>query len=232
MEKYIDKEQYEEIQNTLFNNGISPDLFELAGNMDFDLVNVFNNKIINTKEKQKNENINIVSRNILGIYGNYITYVYYKGLGYDVTLEYPIYDKNGNVTTKADLAFYDKDKKLNLCEVKTAYQIIGSKEGYNKYLPKNDEKEEKFDILKYMGIGKKLLTQVGKLKTKADKVNVVVFNNCNIDSEMKNNLNEMGINLNVISMDVYQLFDYIKQMVTNIYDIYHRKENVKTKVLA
>ncbi len=217
MEKYIDNELYNKIFNCLSKFGIDKNIIDIANKMDVDLVKLIYDKIINCNLKNKDKNIDSVSKNILGIYGNYVAYLYYTGLGYSVFLEYPVHDENNKVLTKADLAFYDKEGKLNLCEVKTTFEIILSKVNYKK----TKEDSDKLDIIKYLNIGKKLLKQVKKLKKKSDRINVVIFNNCYVDGIVKNILIKNNVSIRLLSLDVYELYTQIKTNILDIYDVYH-----------
>ena len=223
MEKYIDNEKYNEIFNNLKKHGIDENIMNIASKMDIDLVRLINDKIINCGEKEREKNIDSVSKNILGIYGNYVAYLYYTGLGHNVFLEYPIFDENNKIITKADLAFFDKDNNLNLCEVKTAFEIILNKVNYKKIKEDND----KIDIIKYLNIGKKLLKQVKKLKKKSKNVNVIIFNKCYVDGIIKEILNKNNVNIRLLSLDVFELYDQIKNNILNIYNVYHSQNMSK-----
>ena len=223
MEKYIDEELHKEILSCLNKYGIDKNIISTADNMEIDLVKLIYDKIINCNVKDKDKNIDAVSKNILGIYGNYVAYLYYKGLGYNVFLEYPIYDENNKIITKADLAFFDRENNLNLCEVKTAFEIILSKVNYRKIKEDNN----KLDIIKYLNIGKKLLKQVKKLKRKSNNVNVIIFNKCYVDGIIKDILNKNNVNIKLLSLDVYELYNQIKNNILDIYNVYHMHNQLK-----
>jgi hypothetical protein len=123
--------------------------------------------------------------------------------------------------TKADIAFYDRDNKLNLCEVKLASQIIDNIRNYR------SDKEELYngkvyydmddDIIKYKRIGDKLLTQSKKLKQSGHIVNVVIFSGCYMDDIIKDNLEkEIGVNIKLINMDFNIFEEQLKMIVENI----------------
>ena len=222
MKKIIDNETYNYILNILNNNGISNDIILSAKKMDTDLVKLFHDKIFLAKTQEELEHDKeVISNNLLGIYGNYTATLYYKGLGYNVENEYPVYDEKGNMITKADIAFYDRDNKLNLCEVKLASQIIDNIRNYR------SDKEELYngkvyydmddDIIKYKRIGDKLLTQSKKLKQSGHIVNVVIFSGCYMDDIIKDNLEkEIGVNIKLINMDFNLFEEQLKMMVENI----------------
>ena len=99
---------------------IKKPILDVAKKMDFNLVNLFYDKVFTNSNEEK---IDEVTKNLLGIYGNFLATYYFKKLGYNVDSEVPIYDGKKEVT-KADLSFIDNNGKLNYCEVKATFQII------------------------------------------------------------------------------------------------------------
>ena len=187
--------------NIFNDNGITFPIFNHAKMMDFNLIKLFNDKIFNNYNEKSLE---VVTKNLLGVYGNYIASNYFKVLGYNVENEKDIKDKNNIVLTKADISFIDKEGNLNLCEVKTTPQII---DNIRNYVDKDEQitgtytdKDE--EIVKYKNIGKKLIKQVNKLKTSNNKVNVVVFKGCFIDDIIKEKLASENVNLITINVDI------------------------------
>ena len=205
--------------NIFNDNGITFPIFNHAKMMDFNLIKLFNDKIFNNYNEKSLE---VVTKNLLGVYGNYIASNYFKVLGYNVENEKDIKDKNNIVLTKADISFIDKEGNLNLCEVKTTPQII---DNIRNYVDKDEQitgtytdKDE--EIVKYKNIGKKLIKQVNKLKTSNNKVNVVVFKGCFIDDIIKEKLASENENLITINVDINELENNIRKMVISIKNDY------------
>ena len=205
--------------NIFNDNGITFPIFNHAKMMDFNLIKLFNDKILNNYNEKSLE---VVTKNLLGVYGNYIASNYFKVLGYNVENEKDIKDKNNIVLTKADISFIDKEGNLNLCEVKTTPQII---DNIRNYVDKDEQitgtytdKDE--EIVKYKNIGKKLIKQVNKLKTSNNKVNVVVFKGCFIDDIIKEKLASENVNLITINVDINELENNIRKMVISIKNDY------------
>lgn len=205
--------------NIFNDNGITFPIFNHAKMMDFNLIKLFNDKIFNNYNEKSLE---VVTKNLLGVYGNYIASNYFKVLGYNVENEKDIKDKNNIVLTKADISFIDKEGNLNLCEVKTTPQII---DNIRNYVDKDEQltgtytdKDE--EIVKYKNIGKKLIKQVNKLKTSNNKVNVVVFKGCFIDDIIKEKLASENVNLITINVDINELENNIRKMVISIKNDY------------
>ena len=205
--------------NIFNDNGITFPIFNHAKMMDFNLIKLFNDKIFNNYNEKSLE---VVTKNLLGVYGNYIASNYFKVLGYNVENEKDIKDKNNIVLTKADISFIDKEGNLNLCEVKATPQII---DNIRNYVDKDEQitgtytdKDE--EIVKYKNIGKKLIKQVNKLKTSNNKVNVVVFKGCFIDDIIKEKLASENVNLITINVDINELENNIRKMVISIKNDY------------
>lgn len=205
--------------NIFNDNGITFPIFNHAKMMDFNLIKLFNDKIFNNYNEKSLE---VVTKNLLGVYGNYIASNYFKVLGYNVENEKNIKDKNNIVLTKADISFIDKEGNLNLCEVKATSQII---DNIRNYVDKDEQitgtytdKDE--EIIKYKNIGKKLIKQVNKLKTSNNKVNVVVFKGCFIDDIIKEKLASENVNLITINVDINELENNIRKMVISIKNDY------------
>ena len=201
--------------NIFNDNGITFPIFNHAKMMDFNLIKLFNDKIFNNYNEKSLE---VVTKNLLGVYGNYIASNYFKVLGFKVENEKDIKDKNNIVLTKADISFIDKEGNLNLCEVKATPQII---DNIRNYVDKDEQitgtytdKDE--EIIKYKNIGKKLIKQVSKLKTSNNKVNVVVFEGCFIDDIIKEKLARENVNIITINVDINELENNIRKMVISI----------------
>lgn len=205
-------------------NGISMPIFLLARKMDLDLVKLFNDKIFNNYNEKS---LDVVTKNLLGLYGNFIATNYFKALGYDTINEKVIIDENNKCITKADVSFLDKNGNLNLCEVKAVSQIIDNIRNYvddedNNKIGSFEDKDE--EIIKYKNIGKKLIKQVEKLKKTNGKVNVVIFQNCIIDDVIIEKLKNLDVNIITIGVDVKELENQIRNMVLDIKEDY---ENIK-----
>lgn len=201
--------------------GINDEIIKIASKMDIDIVRLFYDKVICSNENNIDENIDIVSKSMLGIYGNYISSKYLNSLGYKTVNEFPVVNSDGKLLTKADIAFYDKDNMLNLCEVKMSYQILDNIRNYSDF-DEEDKKGSYTDkdliIIKYKNIGKKLLKQVEKLSLTNAKVNVITFDGCYIDDIILNKLKEMKVHHMVINVNIESLEKELKKM---IYDVYN-----------
>lgn len=153
----------EKLKEFLIDCGINSHIFYHASKMDISIIRLFKEKIINNYSLKT---LDEVTKNLLGVYGNFIATSYCKHLYKDVKNEVAIKDKMGKVITKADISYVDNDGMLNYCEVKAAHQIIANKRNYidderYKEVFYEDKVEE---IIKYKNIGRKLLTQVKKIK--------------------------------------------------------------------
>lgn len=201
--------------------GINDEIVKIASKMDIDIVRLFYDKVICSNENNIDENIDIVSKSMLGIYGNYISSKYLNSLGYETVNEFPVVNSDGKLLTKADIAFYDKDNMLNLCEVKMSYQILDNIRNYSDF-DEEDKKGSYTDkdliIIKYKNIGKKLLKQVEKLSLTNAKVNVITFDGCYIDDIILSKLKEMKVHHMVINVNIESLEKELKKM---IYDVYN-----------
>ena len=206
------------IKEILINNGISEDIIEFAKQMDIDIIRLFYDKIyIETKNIDLNKDS--ISKNLLGVFGNYIASNYFKGLGNEIINEYPVLNKEGLTVTKADIA-YKEQNELHLCEVKTTSQIIDNIRNYK------DENEKRYndnvyfdldkEIIKYKQIGVKVIEQVKKLKSYSDNVYLVVFNGCYIDDIIRDKLKKIGINIKFIAPNIHELEEYINSITDSI----------------
>ena len=88
---------------------IKKPILDVAKKMDFNLVNLFYDKVFTNSNEEK---IDEVTKNLLGIYGNFLATYYFKKLGYNVDSEVSIYDGKKDFTI-ADLSFIDSNGKLN-----------------------------------------------------------------------------------------------------------------------
>lgn len=230
----IDNGIRELILKALYDNGINDKLITEAKKMDVDLVRLFYDKITLEKDLRKLENnIDVIVKSLLGIYGNYVATSYFEGLGYQVENEYPVYDENKKLLTKADLVFTDNNGEVNLCEVKTTSQIIDNIRNYR------DDEEKKYngkyyydmdsDIIKYKEIGTKLIKQATKLKKSGKKVLVVIFNGCFMDDIIKDKLSKLGVNVFTMAPNVKELEEQLRIMVTNVCSILKNTNNEKQK---
>lgn len=206
----INKEIYNNILDAIIKSGISNNIISFGKKMDVDVVRLFYEKILNNYSE---ENMSVVTKNLLGIYGNYFATYYFEKMGYDVHNECPITDKGGDVITKADLAFIDKNGYLNYAEVKATKQIISNG---SSYIDMDNGVNKKEDILKYKNIGKKLLTQVDKLSLDGTKVNVVLFNDCNVDNQILETLKNKKVIVHTLSFDIQTLEDIIYESVKKV----------------
>lgn len=210
-----------DILKILHDNGISDKLIFEAKKMDVDLIGLFYEKILlENNPKKIQDNVEVITKSLLGIYGNYVATTYFEALGYEVENEYPVYDENKKLLTKADLAFVDNNGVVNLCEVKTTSQIIDNIRNYK------DDEEKKYngkyyydmdsDIIKYKEIGTKLIKQVTRLKKSGKKVLVVIFNGCFMDDIIKDKLSSLGVSVFTMAPNVKELEEQLRIMVTNV----------------
>lgn len=231
--RFTDKDTYDFIIDTLNKHGLNEDIIKSSNKMDVDLVRMFYEKILRVKDNLTlSQNIDVICKTLLGIYGNYIATCYYKNLGYDVKNEYGVY-QNGTLITRADIAFFNHDGELNFCEVKAASQIIDNIRNYN------SKDEEKYngkyyydmdkDILKYKEIGSKLIKQVSKLIKTGKNVTVVIFDGCFMDDIIKDKLNKMGASIFKLAVNINDLEDQIYDMVFNIAEDLKLENILKTK---
>lgn len=225
---FTDKDTYDFILDTLKQNGISKEIIDLANRMDINLPRMFYEKILCvTETKELSNNTDVIVKTLLGVYGNYITACYYKSLGYDVKNEYRVYD-NGDLITRADVAFNTSDGKLNLIEVKTTPQIIDNIRNYNS---NNEDKyngkyyyDKDNDIIKYKEIGNKLIKQASKLlKTKAN-VTVVIFDGCFMDDIIRDKILKKGVSIFKLGVNINDLEEQIYDMVYEIIDVLKSKK--------
>lgn len=213
---FVDREIYDELVTSMKENGINNDIFQLAEKMDINLPRLFYEKLLVSPSKENKESL---SKNLLGIYGNYFATFYFKGMNYNVSNEFPVYDEKQNLITKADLAFFDKTGVLNYCEVKATSQIIDNIRNYY------DVKENGYvggyydidsEIIKYKNIGKKLLKQVDKLSMPGVKVNVIVFNGCRVDNVIAEELQKRNVNIQRLAININDLEKYVDSIIDSV----------------
>ena len=207
-----------EIIDILNRFSIKKPILDVANKMDFNLVDLFYDKVF---VNSNNEKIDEITKNLLGIYGNFLATYYFKQLGYNIYTEVPVYDGKKEVT-KADLSFIDSSGKLNYCEVKAAFQIIDNMRNYKDSSPSKTGcyKDLDTEIIKYKNIGKKLITQVDKLSKTGAVVNVIIFDGCFLDEIIKQNLNERNVKIIKLAVNIYDLEKYIKDKVIKIQNYY------------
>ncbi len=201
---FIDKEIYEELMVLMKQNGINKNIFSLAKKMNINLPRLFYEKLVSSKDIKAKEQL---SKNLLGIYGNYLATFYYQSLGYKVENEKPIYnnsmDSDGRPIGSADIYFIDEKGDKCYCEVKATKQILGNTQDYI------DE-----ETIKYRNIGKKLLKQVYKLGINGDKVIVIKFEGCYIDNAILEKLNDFNVSVKTLAIKI----DDLEKMVDDIID--------------
>lgn len=217
MEKLLinDKENFIKL---LVSCGISEQILNQASLMDLNIPKLIYEKLIC---KYNAKILDEVTKNLLGVYGNYIATLYCKKMYKKVQNEVPIKDEKGNVITKADIAFTDLSGNENYCEVKAASQII---DNIRNYVDKDENKLSYFTdkdniIIKYKNIGKKLITQVKKLLTTNKKVNVFIFEGCIVDEVIKQKLKELNVNVIILATNVNELEEEIKNMLISVRNI-------------
>lgn len=185
--------------------GINRQVLDHASKMDLNVPKIIYDKILmNFSEKTLDE----VTKNLLGVYGNYIATKYLQIKYKNIKNEVPIKDENENIITKADIAFVDKDNMINYCEVKAVNKILDNDESYE---------ENNVEIIKYKSIGKKLMSQVSKLLSTGSKVNVIVFRGCDIDNKVREKLTNSKVRIITILIDINNLENEIKKMIVDIY---------------
>ena len=199
--------------------GITKPLLMEASKMDINVPMLFYDKIINNPSA---ENIDNVTKNLLGVYGNYHATNYFKKQGYDVENEVGVYD-NGNLLTRADISFIDSNGRRNYCEVKAAFQIIDNIRNYkdNSLDRTGYYKDLDAEIIKYKKIGEKLIRQVEKLSKDGSLVNVILYDGCYMDEIIKQKLKELGANIITLDVNIYDLEENIKKNVLIISDYFY-----------
>ncbi len=206
--------------------GITKPLLMEADKMDINVPMLFYDKIINNPSA---ENIDNVTKNLLGVYGNYLATHYFKMQGYDVENEVGVYD-NGNLLTRADISFIDSNGRRNYCEVKAAFQIIDNIRNYkdNSLDRTGYYKDLDAEILKYKKIGEKLIKQVKKLSKDGSLVNVIIYDGCYVDGIIRQKLEDLGVNIITLNVNIYDLEENIKKNVLRISDYFSK--NVTTNI--
>ncbi len=211
------------LKEFLMDCGINEHVFYHASKMDISIINLFKEKIINNYSLKT---LDEVTKNLLGVYGNFIATSYCKALYNNVENEVSIKDNMGKMITKADISYVDNNGNLNYCEVKAAHQII---DNIRNFVDKDDVKEGFYEdkdkeILKYKNIGKKLITQVKKLSSTSNKVNVIIFKDCYVDDVIKRKLKDLNVNVITLMVDINELEEEIKNKIILIKDFV--KENM------
>lgn len=209
MEKII-IDDISKLKNILISFNIGEEIFNHASKMNLNIEKMFYDKIIND---YSDKTLDEVTRNLLGVYGNYIATLYYKKIYKDTKNEVPIIDDNGKEVTRADISFTDGLGKKTYVEVKAAKQIIDNIRNYvdldedlsNCYSDKDSE------IIKYKMIGKKLITQVKKLSKTGANVIVTIFDGCYMDDIIKDELKDLNAKINIINMNINDLEEEIKR---------------------
>lgn len=218
----------EKLKEFLIDCGINSHIFYHASKMDISIIRLFKEKIINNYSLKT---LDEVTKNLLGVYGNFIATSYCKHLYKDVKNEVAIKDKDGKVITKADISYVDNDGILNYCEVKAAHQIIANKRNYidderYKEVFYEDKVEE---IIKYKNIGRKLLTQVKKLSCTGKKVNVFIYDGCYVDDTIKEELKNYNCNVHILMPNIKQLEDEIMNKIMLIKNFMKEKMIIDIK---
>lgn len=198
--------------------GISKQILNQASLMDLNIPKLIYEKLIC---KYNMKTLDEVTKNLLGVYGNYIATLYCKKMYKNVENEVPIKNEKGNIIIKADISFIDEEEKENYCEVKAASQIIDNIRNYvdedNNELSYFTDKDN--IIIKYKNIGKKLITQVKKLSSTNKKVNVFIFSGCIVDEIIKQKLKELNVRVITLATNINELEEEIKSMLIHIHDI-------------
>ena len=217
MEKLLinDKENFIKL---LVSCGISKQILNQASLMDLNIPKLIYEKLIC---KYNTKTLDEVTKNLLGVYGNYIATLYCKRMYKNVQNEVPIKDKSGKVITKADIVFTDLNDNENYCEVKATNQII---DNIRNYVDKDENKLSYFTdkdniIIKYKNIGKKLITQVKKLLTTSKKVNVFIFEGCIVDEIIKQKLKGLNVKVITLATNIKELEEEIKNMLIQVHNI-------------
>ena len=193
-----------EIIKILNEFGITKPILEEASKMDINVPMLFYDKIINNPSV---ENIDNVTKNLLGVYGNYLATHYFKMQGYDVL------NSNGI---------------RNYCEVKAAYQIIDNIRNYkdNSLEKTGYYKNLDAEIIKYKKIGEKLIKQVKKLSKDGSLVNVIIFDGCYMDEIIKQELKELSANIITLNVNIYDLEENIKKNVLRILSYFSKNVTI------
>ena len=188
--------------------GITKPILEEASKMDINVPMLFYDKIINNPSA---ENIDNVTKNLLGVYGNYHATNYFKEQGYDVLNEVGVYD-NGNLLTRADISFIDSNGIRNYKDNSL------EKTGYYKNLDA--------EIIKYKKIGEKLIKQVKKLSKDGSLVNVIIFDGCYMDEIIKQELKDLDANIITLNVNIYDLEENIKKNVLRILSYFSKNVTI------
>ena len=188
--------------------GITKPILEEASKMDINVPMLFYDKIINNPSA---ENIDNVTKNLLGVYGNYYATNYFKMQGYDVLNEVGVYD-NGNLLTRADISFIDSNGIRNYKDNSL------EKTGYYKNLDA--------EIIKYKKIGEKLIKQVKKLSKDGSLVNVIIFDGCYMDEIIKQELKDLDANIITLNVNIYDLEENIKKNVLRILSYFSKNVTI------
>lgn len=213
------------ITNILNNYGGATDVLNTAFNMDIDLANILYQKVVSRLEEDKTPvSEDSVIDNLVGILGNLYASLYYKSLGFHVENEKVIKSKETNKNdTKADIYFKDKQGIDNFCEVKAAFEIRSCRKRYiDESLSKQEIKNLELKNKTYEEIGKKLITQVEKLKNDnpGSIVNAVIFKDCIVDEEIIYKLEELGVNLKVLMQPISMIKEEAKLIYKNFISDY------------
>lgn len=226
MEKII-IDTNEKLKQLLIRCGINDHIFYHASKMDVSITKLFKEKIINNYSLKT---LDEVTKNLLGVYGNFIATYYCAHLYKNVQNEVPIKDKTGRVVTKADLSYVDNDGSLNYAEVKAAHQIIDNIRNYvDDDNTKGYYEDRDNEMIKYKNIGKKLITQVEKLSDTGKKVNVFIFKGCYVDDVIKRRLREFNTQVHVIMVDIKRLEDEIRNILILIKRFISKNVVIKIK---
>lgn len=225
--KMIERKERTKILYILNKLGINDDVITIAKKMGLDIENMIYDKVIKNGSE---ENFQVASKSLLGVYGNYLATKHFKDLGYIVKNEVPIRNKIGITVTNADLEFIDNENIKNYCEVKATAQIIDNIRNYKDPITKEKQGsfEDKDDeILKYKCIGKKLIKQVSKLSKKDAKINVIVFKNCYIDNIIKEKLNSLDANIIALEPNIEVLEKDMDKKIEEINKHFNNSTNLE-----
>lgn len=217
MEKYVDydyddilKYNIKKYLNELFSIN-NKEILDLSNLMNYDISSRFYDAITTNNSERKDNLVNNIKNQLVGILGNFYASKYFslQKKYSKVCLESTYYGNN----IPCDLSFYDENNNLCLVEVKATEQIIGEENNYLVFDYEKSKKEIINDKKKYKQIGNKLLKQVGRLKKYSNNVKAFIFGDCYIDENIKEELNKMGVDLEIL--DYFSIFD-IKRLAENI----------------
>lgn len=216
MKAKVSNDIINKIIDVMLDCGIDKRVITLSEKMDLYLPYLFYEKLIISDDENDKKSL---SKNLLGVYGNFFATLYFSGMGYNVKNEFVLKDFDGNWLGKTDIAFKDKDDNTVCCEVKAISNILGENATYidsNSNDIKYNTANQKKELNKYKSVGKKLLKQVKKIIKSGNKPMVVVYNGCYIDNDIKIQLDDLGVFIMTLQINIKDLENAVNNIVNEI----------------